>query len=430
MERAAILEKAEEKKVFNETCQKQEQEKLNIEENKRAQGEIKKLRIKEKERKKKEKEEKRQAEAEDFLRRQERVESIMAEKERQRIEETKKQDDERRQQEEEQRISEEKTIKELEDKSQKMKEEILMIDHQHISLKKRRCELVKERQEIEIKRNKALGNSLVVSSNDDNLVHPDFLIHSSEQTDLQGTFIDDIMKENEDLKAEIEHKTLGIHTIQGSDKWTKFYTGLPSWGVFLHVYLFLSPYVKPVAPLTLEDEFLLVLVRLRLGSLLDDLAMRFGISITSATRCFGKWLELMFFRLQFLIKWPSRDILERNMPVAFKMLYPRCISIIDCSEIFIETPSSFQARSKTYSNYKKHNTIKFLISVTPCGSISFLSKCWGGRVSDKAITQKCGFLNYVEPGDVILANHGFTVADDIAMRGARLEIPAFTRGKQ
>ena len=54
-----------------------------------------------------------------------------------------------------------------------MKEEILMIDHQHIILRKCRCELVKERQEIEIERNKALGNSLVVSSNDDNLNYSD-----------------------------------------------------------------------------------------------------------------------------------------------------------------------------------------------------------------------------------------------------------------
>ena len=50
-----------------------------------------------------------------------------------------------------------------------------------------------------------MSNSLVVSSNDCNLIHPDFLIHSSEQTDLQVTFIDDTWKKNKDLKAEIEH---------------------------------------------------------------------------------------------------------------------------------------------------------------------------------------------------------------------------------
>ena len=118
------------------------------------------------------------------------------------------------------------------------------------------------------------------------------------------------------------------------------------------------------------------------------------------------------------------------MPMIFKLLYPRCIGIIDCSEIFIDTPLNFEARSQTYSNYKKHNTIKFLIAITPCGSISFLSKCWGGRVSDKVITQRSGFLNHIEPGDTILADRGFTVADDLALYGAKLEIPAFTRGKQ
>ena len=166
------------------------------------------------------------------------------------------------------------------------------------------------------------------------------------------------------------------------------------------------------------------LVCLRLGLLLEDLAARFGVSVAIASRSFQKCLELMFCHLRFLIKWPSRDIIKENMPIAFKILYPHCISIIDCSEIFIETPTSFQA------NYKKHNTIKFLIAITPCGSISFLSKCWGGRVLDKAITQTSGFLNYIEPGDVILADCGFTIADDLALYGAKLEIPAFTRGKQ
>jgi len=39
-------------------------------------------------------------------------------------------------------------------------------------------------------------------------------------------------------------------------------------------------------------------------------------------------------------------------------------------------------RAQTWSNYKKHNTVKFLIGVTPQGTIDFISKGWGGRVSD------------------------------------------------
>lgn len=93
-------------------------------------------------------------------------------------------------------------------------------------------------------------------------------------------------------------------------------------------------------------------------------------------------------------------------------------------------PSSFDARAKTYSNYKKHNTVKFLIGITPCGTISFLSQCWGGRVSDKIITQQSTFFNYLEPGDQVLADRGFLISDDIACYGATLIIPSFTRGKK
>ncbi len=95
---------------------------------------------------------------------------------------------------------------------------------------------------------------------------------------------------------------------------------------------------------------------------------------------------------------------------------------MDCSEIFIETPVSFVARSQTYSNYKKHNNINFLIGITHNGSISFLSKCWGGRVSDKVITLESGLFNHLIPWDIV---RGFTLADDFAIQGAKLEIPSF-----
>ena len=54
-------------------------------------------------------------------------------------------------------------------------------------------------------------------------------------------------------------------------------------------------------------------------------------------------------------------------------LYPNARCIIECSEVFIDRPLSYQARAQTYSNYKKHNTVN---GVTPNGTVSFLLKCW------------------------------------------------------
>ena len=51
-------------------------------------------------------------------------------------------------------------------------------------------------------------------------------------------------------------------------------------------------------------------------------------------------------------------------------------------------------------------------------------------MSDKVITQECGFLDHIEPGDVILADRGFNISDELAIRGAKLEIPSFTKGKK
>ena len=53
----------------------------------------------------------------------------------------------------------------------------------------------------------------------------------------------------------------------------------------------------------------------------------------------------------------------------------------------------------------------------------------GGRVSDKFLTENSGLLDKLLPGDVVLADRGFTVADTVAITGARLYMPAFTKGK-
>ena len=89
-----------------------------------------------------------------------------------------------------------------------------------------------------------------------------------------------------------------------------------------------------------------------------------------------------------------------------------------------------QACVSTWSNYKHKSTAKALIGITPQGVVSFASECWGGRVSDKYLTDHCGILKKLLPGDVILADRGFDIAESVGMMHAKLHIPAFTRGKQ
>lgn len=249
------------------------------------------------------------------------------------------------------------------------------------------------------------------------------------QTSIAGSSIEKLREENVKLKAKVDTVSFSVSIIEGNNELTAFYTGLPTWPVFCHVFSYLSPFMPVGQSLTQMNEFFLVMTRLRLNLLFKDLSIRFQISVSLVHKIVSQWVEVMYARLRFLITWPPREIIQNNMPLIFKQLYPNCRCIIDCSELFIEMPTSFDARAKTYSNYKKHNTVKFLIGITPCGTICFLPKCWGGRASDKTITQESNFFNFIEPGDVILADHGFTIEEDIALHGGKLLIPSFTRGK-
>jgi len=160
-----------------------------------------------------------------------------------------------------------------------------------------------------------------------------------------------------------------------------------------------------------------------------DIGYRFGISVSLVTKIFHAWLDGLNFVLGGLIKWPETDTLE--LPECFRnQKFKKTKCIIDCTEIFIERPSSLKARAKTYSNYKRHNTVKLLIGISPSGSVTFLSKCWGGRASDKKITEESGFLNKLLPGDVVMADRGFTMSDCFTFKGAKLIVPAFTKGKR
>ncbi|XP_052100440.1 uncharacterized protein LOC127734547 [Mytilus californianus] len=237
-----------------------------------------------------------------------------------------------------------------------------------------------------------------------------------------------LQTENAQLKEEINKLSFGDQAIATNRK-TQFYTGVPTRALFLWLVTFCSTILPTCKVMSPPSVLLCILMKLRLNIQHQDIAYRFRVSSTTISDLFNQGIPKIAQKLAFLVQWPDKDNIIKNMPVVFKQSYPRCVSIIDCFEVFIQRPNHLTARAQTWSNYKHNNTIKFLVSITPTGAISFVSKAFGGRTSDKVITQRSGYLDKLEHGDQVLADRGFLIAEELASRNASLIIPAFTRGK-
>ena len=260
------------------------------------------------------------------------------------------------------------------------------------------------------------------------------------QTDLTSLMITSmeqellrLRQENYEMKTSLESFSFCENSFSTSDERVRFYTGLPSYIILITLYNFIGAHVTVSSrnSLTKFQQFIMVLMRLRLNLSVQDLAYRFHISKSTVSRTFLQWIDILYTRMKPLIIWPERDALRKTMPLEFRKYFGQKVAvIIDCFEVFVDRPSNLEARAQTFSSYKHHNTVKFLIGITPQGVISFLSKGWGGRVSDKHLTEHSGFLNRLSPGDMILADRGFDISDSVGLHCAQVSIPAFTKGKK
>uniref|UniRef100_A0A7M5UG70 THAP-type domain-containing protein n=1 Tax=Clytia hemisphaerica TaxID=252671 RepID=A0A7M5UG70_9CNID len=218
-----------------------------------------------------------------------------------------------------------------------------------------------------------------------------------------------LRRENQKLKKNCTCK-LPIHEITiKDDKNCLFYTGIENFP-FVKLFNFIFPYVKrrwvgfkftstilkrkfskiparmgPERKLCGKDEFLMLLMKLRLGLLEKDLANRFRVSISTTSRVIRTWLKVSSSIMKSLIFVPDQGVLNITKPPVFKPI-KNLHSIIDATELFIETPKGLINQRLTWSQYKHHNTLKVLVAVSANSSVIFMSPAYVGGISDKAIT--------------------------------------------
>ena len=182
-----------------------------------------------------------------------------------------------------------------------------------------------------------------------------------------------------------------------------------------------------IRKLDTKNQLFLTLVKLPLNLKLKDLSFRFGLSTLQVSRIITTWICFLYQHLKEIDWMPSIDQVWATIPTAFKEKFPTTFAIIDGSEVFIETPSDLHMQSSTWSQYKHHNTVKFLVACNPNSAICFISPVFVGSISDVELTKLSGFLEKLEdkPGISIMADRGFTIKDLLSTLHIELNIPPF-----
>jgi len=58
-----------------------------------------------------------------------------------------------------------------------------------------------------------------------------------------------------------------------------------------------------------SDQLFMVMMKLRRGTMNQDLGYQFRIDVTQISKIFHLWIDTMAFQLKPLVKWPEREII-------------------------------------------------------------------------------------------------------------------------
>ncbi|XP_043214851.1 uncharacterized protein LOC122378167 [Amphibalanus amphitrite] len=213
-----------------------------------------------------------------------------------------------------------------------------------------------------------------------------------------------------------------------SDQDLRVITGIPSFSVLDA----LEKHDQTQLP-SLQDVrkgIIISMMRLKLGLSFTSLGVLARLDRTTCAKLFKAVVPALAKTLKDVIDWPSKEEVLNWMPKSFKK-FPKTRVILDCTEVVVEKCHCLNCRVRTYSQYYSDHTIKFMVGCAPCGSISFVSSAYVGRVSDKFIFNDSGITQLLEPYiDAVMVDKGFQIEEDCLSSAIELIRPPFLRAKK
>ncbi|XP_038644334.1 uncharacterized protein LOC119960800 [Scyliorhinus canicula] len=217
---------------------------------------------------------------------------------------------------------------------------------------------------------------------------------AQEQVDSTSSTVLFLSKQVKEKEGKVKEAAFSVDNMKGSNKWVRFYTGFDSitkFDAFLH-FVTQDPGVcsgkirgniargrldaGPHSTLSHADQLLLVMCRLRLGLLLQDLAYRFRISETTVSRVWLNWTEVIQTRLMQIPVTCSPKYVQAFEPK--RKLQHRggdALTLLDCTDLFFEAQSKERtpATGPWRQPYRNHYVRRGYALVAPSGYLTFAS---------------------------------------------------------
>jgi len=216
----------------------------------------------------------------------------------------------------------------------------------------------------------------------------------------------------------------GLHYYTGLENYSKLMYVLSTLGYAAY---HLNYYKYQCEKLSVPNQFLLTLMKLRMHLPNFQLSRMFKISESSVSNIFITWINFMSKQWRELNIFPTREMTSHFMPDDFKRCFPSTRIIIDGMECQIKKPKNPVTQQATFSYYKNMNTVKSVIGSTPGGLISYVSPAYGGSTSDRHIIERSDLGQLCQPGDSIMADKGFSIQDLMAVHDVHVNIPTFLK---
>lgn len=186
---------------------------------------------------------------------------------------------------------------------------------------------------------------------------------------------------------------------------------------------------EAITEMSTLERVILVLVRLKTCLPFVCLAPLFCVSRTTVSRHFYSTLHNLAAVLESAIPWPDKQEIARNLPQCFEE-YRDVRVVLDCTEVTVEKSHCASCRILTYSHYKGTHTAKLLVGVSPAGLITFVSRGFGGRASDRACVEKSAVLAKLNSfEDDVMVDKGFNIDVLCENLGLGVVQPPFLRGQ-